>query len=203
MASTIVPIPMIFSKAYRSALAATVARSRTLLYVLCVYTLCLPSARAGDAFMSVFSLGPPPVDVARLPLANAIKTVQGNGRRTVYVLTDPDCRYCRELEHALAQLTNVTIYRFEYPLAGLHPNATEVARRIWCAPNRAGAWDTYEANHALPADGDTCANPIAANVALASRLGLNGTPDLINAHGQVHEGMMSLDELEHFVGGAS
>ncbi len=153
--------------------------------------------------MSAFSLSPSQVNVAQLPLVNAIKTVQGNGRRTLYVFTDPDCPYCRQLEHALAQLKNVTIYRFEYPLASLHPNATEVAQRIWCAPNRAAAWDAYEANHALPADNGTCANPIAANVAMASSLGLDGTPDLIAANGRVHEGMMSLDDLEHFVGGAS
>lgn len=194
---------MILSKPSRAALAAAALKNFASIGIVSAYTIWSPPVQASTSFMSAFALSRPQVDVAKLPLANAIKTVQGNGRRTVYVLTDPDCRYCRELEHTLAQLKNVTIYRFEYPLAGLHPNATEVSRRIWCAPNRAGAWDAYEANHTLPADADTCANPIAANVMLASRLGLNGTPDLINDQGQVHEGMMSLDELEHFVGGAS
>jgi len=189
-------------KRYLAAPMAAALKSAALICVICANALCLPSAQASTSFMSAFSLSPSRVNPAQLPLAHAIKTVQGKGQRTLYVLTDPDCPYCRQLEHTLTQLKNVTIYRFEYPITSLHPNASEVARRIWCASNPSAAWDAYEAHHTVPTDNGTCANPIAANIALASRLGLHGTPDLIAGDGRVHEGMMSLDQLETFLGGA-
>jgi thioredoxin-related protein len=84
------------------------------------------------------SFSQPPVNVRDLPLQDAIKTIQGNGKRTVYVVTDPDCRYCRQLDSELTQIKNVTIYRFEDPLTELHPNAANIAKQIWCAPDRSG-----------------------------------------------------------------
>lgn len=141
------------------------------------------------------------VDTRALPLAQAIKTVQGNGRRTLYVVTDPDCKYCRQLEGALSQLKNVTIYRFEYPLTQLHPNAANIAKQIWCAPDRAQAWDAYEAHRTKPANDGRCANPIDDNIRLAARLDIEGTPSLISSDGRRHAGTLSLDRLEQFVDG--
>lgn len=142
------------------------------------------------------------VDLQLLPLAHAIKTVQGNGRRTVYVFTDPDCRYCRALEAELVQVKNVTIYRFEYPLTQLHPNAANIAKQIWCAPDRAQAWNAYEQHRSTPDNRGVCANPIDDNTQMAARLNIEGTPTLISSEGRLHAGTMSLDELEVFIGGA-
>jgi len=142
------------------------------------------------------------IDVKALPLAQAIKTVQGNGRRTVYIVTDPDCRYCRDLEGKLSQIKNVTIYRFEYPITQLHPNAANIAKQIWCAPDRAGAWDAYAKHRSVPGNLGICANPIEANIELAARLGIQGTPALISGDGRLQAGTMSLDALEQFIDGA-
>jgi len=154
------------------------------------------STQAMQGFSSFFTAR---IDVKTLPLAQAIKTVQGNGRRTVYVITDPDCRYCRDLDGALRQVNNVTIYRFEYPLTQLHPNAANIAKQIWCAPDRSQAWEAYAISHQRPSNGGTCANPIDDNIDLATRLGLQGTPDVISGDGRLHEGTMSRDALEKFI----
>ena len=158
------------------------------------------STQAIQDFSSFFT---PRIDVKTLPLAQAIKTVQGNGRRTVYVITDPDCRYCRDLDGALRQIKNVTIYRFEYPITQLHPNAANIAKQIWCAPNRAQAWDAYATSHLQPSNSGTCANPIDDNIELAARLGLQGTPDIISSEGRLHAGTMPLDALESFIDGSA
>ena len=45
----------------------------------------------------------PAVDFASLPLQHAIKSVHGQGRRTLAVFSDPDCPYCKKLEQELAK----------------------------------------------------------------------------------------------------
>src|SRR5215510_3374323 len=67
------------------------------------------------------------IDVAKLPLEKAIKTVKGSGKRRLAVFSDPDCPFCQQLEKELASVTDVTIYTFLYPLAEVHPDAPKKA----------------------------------------------------------------------------
>ena len=48
------------------------------------------------------------VDFSTMPLADAIKTVHGNGQRKLAVFSDPGCGYCRQLEPELARLDDVS-----------------------------------------------------------------------------------------------
>ena len=48
------------------------------------------------------SVSTAPVSIDQLPLADAIKTVRGNGQRKVAVFSDPNCIYCKQLEPELA-----------------------------------------------------------------------------------------------------
>ena len=86
------------------------------------------------------------VDFSRLPLADALRDVRGNGQRVLALFSDPDCPYCRRLEIALKGLTDVTLYTFLTPLAALHPEAPAKAIAIWCAPDRlAACWCRFGA----------------------------------------------------------
>jgi thiol:disulfide interchange protein DsbC len=137
---------------------------------------------------------PAPVDFASLPLADAIKTVHGGGRRALAVFSDPDCPYCRELEAQLAALDDATVYTFLLPLASLHPQATEKAVTVWCASDRARAWRAVVLERkTLPFK--TCPHPIDRNLALAEKLQVRGTPTLIAADGRMAAGVMSAAEL--------
>ena len=51
------------------------------------------------------AVAPAPVSFDQLPLADAIKTVRGNGLRKVAVFSDPSCSYCKRLEPELAAST--------------------------------------------------------------------------------------------------
>ncbi|HND25833.1 MAG TPA: DsbC family protein [Rhodocyclaceae bacterium] len=135
------------------------------------------------------------VDVAALPLADAIKTVRGKGERKLFVFSDPDCPYCKRLEPELAKLDNVTIYTFLYPLDGLHPDARRKAQAIWCAKDRAKAWEAFMAAGKLP-EGATCDNPVERNVHLGGSLGINGTPTLIFGDGAMAPGLLPAAEIE-------
>ena len=134
-----------------------------------------------------------PVRFDQLPLSDAIKTVRGNGQRKVAVFSDPNCPYCKQLEPELAGLDNVTLYTFLVPFQG---EAKPIA--IWCAGDRAAAWQRlmlHGDDSALKTDA-ACDHPIARNLALAHRLGVQGTPTLIWADGSRTEGFVGRAALE-------
>jgi thiol:disulfide interchange protein DsbC len=134
------------------------------------------------------------VDVAALPVADAIKSVRGNGERTLYVFSDPDCPYCKRLESELAKVDNVTVYTFLYPLDSLHPDAKRKAEAIWCAKDRAVAWETFMVSGKLPERGK-CDTPIERNLRLGGAMGINGTPTLIFPDGSMAAGALPAQEI--------
>ena len=134
-----------------------------------------------------------PVRFDQLPLSDAIKTVRGNGQRKVAVFSDPNCSYCKQLEPELASLDSTTIYTFLLPFQG---EAKPIA--IWCAEDRAEAWQRlmrHGDDSSLKTDA-ACDHPIARNLALAHRLGVQGTPTLIWADGSRTEGFVGRAVLE-------
>ena len=136
------------------------------------------------------------VDFAKLPFERAIKTVRGNGARKFAVFSDPDCPYCKKLEHdTLSKLDNVTIYTFLFPL-DQHADAQRKAGLIWCAPDRNKAWQDWMQNGALPGTPADCALPVQANLALGQKLGVRATPTLIFPQGELVPGVIGKDELE-------
>jgi thiol:disulfide interchange protein DsbC len=138
-----------------------------------------------------------PVAFDQLPLADAIKTVRGNGQRKVAVFSDPACPYCKQLEPELAQLDNVTVYTFLVPFQGEAKPIT-----IWCSADRVQAWqrvmlqgDSTPLGTASTTT-SACDHPVGRNLALAHRLGVNGTPTLIWADGSRTEGYVDRSVIE-------
>ncbi|MCB2019591.1 MAG: DsbC family protein [Burkholderiaceae bacterium] len=134
-----------------------------------------------------------PVVFDQLPFADAIKTVRGSGRRRIAVFSDPACSYCRRLEPELAGLDDVTIYTFLVPFQG---EARPVA--IWCAADREQAWQRYmlHGDATLLNTASTCDHPVDRNLALAHRLGVQGTPTLVWADGSRTDGYVDRSVLE-------
>jgi len=134
------------------------------------------------------------VDWTALPLENSIRFVSGKGERVLAVFSDPDCPFCKKLEAELAKLDNTTLYLFPFPILSLHSNAVAKSTAIWCSKDRAQAWRDALAGGKVAGKGD-CENPIAANVALAERLGINGTPTLIARDGRMLPGAASAERI--------
>ena len=131
-----------------------------------------------------------------LPLADAIKVVRGAGSRSLAIFSDPDCSYCRKLESELAKLADVTLYTFPFVL--LNPDSAPRAVSVWCSPDPAKSWARLLAGGTTPA-ALTCPNPIQRNIALAGRLGVTGTPTLINQYGRVLPGAASAAQIDAFL----
>lgn len=140
------------------------------------------------------------IEWTSLPLANAIKTIKGNGKRQLAVFSDPDCPYCKLLEVSLEKLDNVTIYTFLFPLASLHPQAEAKAVAVWCSKNPSVAWHNLMVKAEEPKASADCKNPIKDNVALGQLLGINGTPTLIAPDGSMKPGALSVEQIEAWLG---
>jgi thiol:disulfide interchange protein DsbC len=139
------------------------------------------------------------VDFDKLPFAQAIKVVKGDGKRKLAVFSDPDCPYCRKLEPELAKLNNVTIYTFPYPLP-MHPDAGRKAKQVWCAKDRVQAWDDLMLRGKLPDGGKAdCDHPLDKNLALGARLNIQGTPAIIFASGQRIPGYVEAGRIEQML----
>lgn len=138
-----------------------------------------------------------------LPFDMAIKQVKGNGSRKMAVFTDPDCPYCRQIQKEIANVDNVTIYYFLFPIEGLHPNAPTMAKAIWCAPDRQQAWLDYMANQTKPAAAvASCNSPVDKIIAYGRDKNINGTPTLFfEAGDQRIASALTVAQLEQFLQG--
>lgn len=132
--------------------------------------------------------------------ASAIKRVKGNGKRVIYTFEDPNCGYCKELQKQLAKLNDVTIYTFLWAI--LSQDSLDKSKAIWCAPDRAKAWDDYMVKGISPAGKRDCATPLELNSQTAQRLGLNGTPGVFLENGEQIGGFVKAEELEAALGAA-
>lgn len=145
------------------------------------------------------------VDFAALPFDSAIVSKKGDGSRKLAVFSDPDCPFCRELEKELAKLDNVTIYTFMLPIAEIHPDAERKAALVWCAADRARAWEALMLKNEEPAAaGQPChAPPFAAIRQAAEKAWINGTPGLVFADGRLVPGSIDSARIEQHLASAA
>ncbi|WP_332774920.1 DsbC family protein [Polaromonas sp.] len=131
-----------------------------------------------------------------LPLDWAFKRVKGTGARRIAIFEDPDCPFCKALEQTLAGMDNLTVYVFLYPIEQLHPDAVAKSRAIWCAKDRAKAWNEAMHTGLAPTASANCDNPIAKIADFAKRHRITGTPTTILEDGRRVIGAVSRAELE-------
>jgi thiol:disulfide interchange protein DsbC len=120
-----------------------------------------------------------------LPLQNAIEVKKGSGAYKYAVFSDPDCPFCKTLETGLVKtgVSDYTAYIFLYPLRDLHPDAAAKSESIWCAKDKADAWNNFMVKGVAP-EKAICDNPLAKNEALAEKIGVSGTPTIYLNNGQ-------------------
>jgi 2-polyprenylphenol 6-hydroxylase len=131
-----------------------------------------------------------------LPLDQAVKIQRGNGKRVMAMFSDPYCPACRQFEKALAQVDDITIYVFMYPV--IRPQNADHSRSVWCSTDRAKAWLELAAapKPKVPEAAPTCANPVDKLVETGHKLGVNSTPTVFLANGERVSGGLSADDLK-------
>jgi thiol:disulfide interchange protein DsbC len=134
-----------------------------------------------------------------LPLDLAVKVQRGNGKRVLAMFSDPYCPACRQFERALAQIDNITVYVFMYPV--IRPENSDHSRMVWCAPDRAKAWLELAAapKPKLPDAAAGCGDPVDKVLKLGRSLGVNSTPTLILANGERLSGGLGASDLRELL----
>jgi len=130
-----------------------------------------------------------------LPLDLTVKVQRGSGRRVMAMFSDPYCPACRSFERTLAQIDDITIYIFMYPV--IRPENINHSRAVWCSPDRAKAWLELAAaaQPKVPAAGASCANPVDQVLAAGRKLRVNATPTLFLANGERISGGLAAADL--------
>jgi len=133
------------------------------------------------------------VNISTLPLENAIP--MGQGKRKLYVFTDPQCHFCFQLHEELKRINDLQTFFFLYPLT---PASYEKAKAIWCSQSKLKALEeAYEGKELKSLSCDT--SPIDKNIQLGKRLLVESTPTLLFQNGKMVEGYMGLDTLENLL----
>lgn len=138
-----------------------------------------------------------------LPLDVAIKKVYGKGTHKIVVFSDPDCPFCKKLEHDFAKNADkldMTVYTLMLPIEELHPGALQHARQILCSEEPSKAWYDWILNNKQPNDPqETCekANSILEKSGEAAmKFQVQGTPTIVFENGFSQAGAESVIQIQ-------
>jgi thiol:disulfide interchange protein DsbC len=119
----------------------------------------------------------------------------------VSVFTDVDCGYCQKLHQEVPQLNTmgIEVRYLAFPRAGKGSETYQKLVTAWCAQDRQATLTRYKNRE--PVTTKTCANnPVNAQYELGESIGINGTPALITATGELLPGYMPAAELARRLG---
>jgi len=116
-------------------------------------------------------------------------------KHTITVFTDIDCGYCRKLHNEMASYNKlgIKVRYLAYPRAGVGSPSFKKAVSVWCAADKEKAMTEAKNGKDLPEK--NCENPVASQFALGKNLGVNGTPAIVLANGQIYPGYAPADRL--------
>jgi thiol:disulfide interchange protein DsbC len=136
------------------------------------------------------------IDPSALPMRDAIVIKQGSGARRLVVFEDPNCGYCKKFERDVAQIKDVTIQLYLYPILG--PDSTEKSKAIWCAADRGKAWREWMIGGVAPPKpiGQCDTSALQRNLELGKKHRVNGTPALVFEDGKRVPGAIPIEQIE-------
>jgi thiol:disulfide interchange protein DsbC len=137
------------------------------------------------------------VDVASIPLKDAIRVGSPSAKKTVIVLSDPSCPYCvklhGEIRKAAAKDADVAFLVMPYPRNPKDKATYRKCLAVVCGKSEKLLDDAY-AGKELPAP--TCkSDAVDETMRLADRLKIQGTPTMILPDGRMISGSMEADAL--------
>lgn len=111
------------------------------------------------------------------------------------VFTDVNCVYCRKLHENMQGYLDrgITVRYLAFPRDGIGSAAYNKLVSVWCAKDRQLAMDNAKLHNKFSAT--TCDNPVADQYSLTRQMGLNGTPAIILANGELISGFMEPERL--------
>lgn len=113
----------------------------------------------------------------------------------ISVFTDIDCGYCRKLHSEIDQYLaeGISVRYLFFPRAGKGSESYNKAVSVWCADDRNAALTAAKQNK--PLENKHCKNPIDAQIALAEKFGIKGTPLIVTEKGTILPGYVPAKQL--------
>ena len=130
----------------------------------------------------------------QLPIKDGFQIVRGNGKRKLVIFEDPNCGYCKRLERDMANMTDLTMTVMLIPVLGQDSRTKSEA--IWCAKDRAKAWEDWMIDGVKPKDAKCDTAAIDRNLGFARANQINGTPTIFFVDGSRVPGAVPAAEIE-------
>ena len=137
------------------------------------------------------------VDVASIPVRDAIRVGSKSAKKSVIVLSDPTCPYCvklhGEIKKAVAKDPDVAFFVMPYPRNPKDIATYRKCQAVICSKSEKLLDDAY-AGKALPEP--TCkTGAVDDTIRLTERLKIEGTPTMILPDGRMIGGYMEAEAL--------
>lgn len=131
--------------------------------------------------------------------ARTIVFAPKNPKHVVTVFTDPDCTWCRKLHSQIAEYNKLGIavhYAF-FPREGPDSEVWRKSEAVWCSADRRDALTRAKRGETIKSR--DCGNtPVRATWSLGREIGIQGTPGLVLADGELVPGYLPPQQLlEH------
>jgi thiol:disulfide interchange protein DsbC len=137
------------------------------------------------------------VDVASIPVQDAIRVGSKTAKKTVIVLSDPTCPYCvklhEEIRKAAAKDPDVAFLVMPYPRNRNDKATYENCLAVVCSKSEKALDDAY-AGKKLPA-ADCKTDAVDETIRLTERLKIEGTPTMILPDGRMISGYRDAEAL--------
>lgn len=112
----------------------------------------------------------------------------GETKSHITVFTDTTCPYCHKLHAEVPELNKrgIEVRYVAFPRQGLGSPGDEQLQAVWCSKDRRDAMDRMVDGKNIKAP--KCANPVTRQFEMGQSIGVNGTPAIVLADGQLIPG---------------
>lgn len=133
--------------------------------------------------------------VADIPVSEMVVFAPKQPKTHITVFTDTDCGYCQKLHSEVPELNRlgIEVRYVAFPRQGVGSHGYNGLVSVWCAKDRQAAMTKAKSREELPPA--TCANPVAKQFELGQMIGVQGTPAIVLANGQMIPGYQPAPQL--------
>jgi thiol:disulfide interchange protein DsbC len=145
------------------------------------------------------------VDPTIIPAQYAVVMGNPKGTKKLYVFTDPDCPYCRQLHPILQQLEKLmpelSINIMLFPIRQLHPQSYDKSRVVIATKKRDLLDKAFEGKELPKPKGSEGKAAVDAIIKFSEEQGINGTPMILLQNGKIYQGPRTADALKKVIAG--
>ncbi|MCI0918310.1 DsbC family protein [Pseudomonas stutzeri] len=130
-----------------------------------------------------------------VPTSDMVVFAPEKPKTHITVFTDTDCGYCQKLHSEVPELNRlgIEVRYMAFPRQGMGSHGANTLASVWCSKDRQAAMNKAKAREDVPVV--QCDNPVAAQYAMGQQIGVQGTPAIILADGQVIPGYQPAPQL--------